>query len=66
MQDTACLAKLGTIFDDPRTTFAQGLHIGGVGNPEILKAADIVVNDLTAVDIDFLKALYSNEELHQA
>lgn len=43
-----------------------GMKCIGVGNPEILKAADIVVNDLTAVDIDFLKALYSNEELHQA
>lgn len=43
-----------------------GMKCIGVGSPEVLKAADIVVSDLTTVDIDFLKALYSNEELHQA
>lgn len=45
---------------------AGGMKCIGVGNPEVLKAADVVVSDLTRVDIDFLKALYSNEELHQA
>ncbi|OEK04805.1 beta-phosphoglucomutase [Roseivirga misakiensis] len=43
-----------------------GMKCIGVGHPDVLSEADIVVNDLTNVDIDFLKALYSNEELHQA
>mgnify|MGYP000014424888 CR=1 FL=1 len=43
-----------------------GMKCIGVGSPEVLKAADVVVSDLTTVDIEFLKALYSNEELHQA
>ncbi|MFY0592168.1 beta-phosphoglucomutase [Roseivirga sp.] len=43
-----------------------GMKCIGVGSPEVLSQADIVVDDLTNVDIDFLKALYSNEELHQA
>lgn len=43
-----------------------GMMCIGVGDPQVLKAADVVVSDLTRVDIDFLKALYSNEELHQA
>lgn len=45
---------------------AGGMKCIGVGHPEVLSEADIVVDDLTSVDIDFLKALYSNEELHQA
>ncbi len=43
-----------------------GMKCIGVGDPKVLKEADVVVSDLTKVDIEFLKALYSNEELHQA
>lgn len=42
-----------------------GMKCIGVGDPSVL-LADIVIPDLSSVDIDFLKALYSNEELHQA
>ncbi len=45
---------------------AGGMKCIGVGDPLVLAAADVVVSDLTAIDIDFLKALYSNEELHKA
>lgn len=43
-----------------------GMKCIGVGNPSTLREADVAVSDLTHIDIDFLKALYSNEELHQA
>lgn len=42
-----------------------GMKCIGVGDPSVL-SADIVISDLSSVDINFLKALYSNEELHQA
>jgi len=45
---------------------AGGMKCIGVGDPKVLAAADVVVSDLTTIDIDFLKALYSNEELHKA
>lgn len=45
---------------------AGGMKCVGVGDPGVLSEADVVISDLTKLDIDFLKALYSNEELHQA
>lgn len=41
-----------------------GMKCIGVGESSVL-SADIVISDLSSVDIEFLKALYS-EELHQA
>jgi beta-phosphoglucomutase len=43
-----------------------GMKCIGVGEEEVLAAADAVVPDLIKLNIDFLKALYTNEELHQA
>lgn len=43
-----------------------GMKCIGVGDASVLGAADVVVADMTELNIDFLKALYSNEELHQA
>ncbi|GAB5525086.1 MAG: beta-phosphoglucomutase [Roseivirga sp.] len=43
-----------------------GMKCVGVGDANVLNAADVVVTDMTELNIDFLKALYTNEELHQA
>lgn len=43
-----------------------GMKCIGVGEEEVLGAADAVVPDLSKLKMDFLKALYTNEELHQA
>lgn len=43
-----------------------GMKCIGVGDANVLGAADVVVSDMTELNIDFLKALYTNEELHQA
>lgn len=43
-----------------------GMKCIGVGDANVLGAADVVITDMTELNIDFLKALYTNEELHQA
>lgn len=43
-----------------------GMKCIGVGDAKVLGAADVVITDMTELNIDFLKALYTNEELHQA
>lgn len=43
-----------------------GMKCIGIGDAKVLGAADAVVSDMTKINLDFIKVVYTNEELHQA